>query len=104
MSQQRMLTVLFSQLWIGGDSIGARKPKIGISVATYLVQMTNFKLSERLLPNAQEKLTIQKQRLSASYHCSRCGSVQLKIIFKAGDAKVYPYFQCQDCQMEDRIS
>jgi DNA-directed RNA polymerase subunit RPC12/RpoP len=77
---------------------------IGISFAVYLIQMTTFKLSERLLPGAQEKLTIQKQRLSASYHCSRCSSVQLKIIFKAGDAKVYPYFQCQDCRMEDRIS
>jgi DNA-directed RNA polymerase subunit RPC12/RpoP len=66
--------------------------------------MANFKSSERASPNEQEKSVIQRQRLNASYHCSRCGSVQLKIIFKAGDAKVYPYFHCQDCQMEDRIS
>jgi DNA-directed RNA polymerase subunit RPC12/RpoP len=77
---------------------------IGISVAAYMAQMATFKSSKRLSPNEQQESVIQRQRLNASYHCTRCGSVQLKIIFKAGDAKVYPYFQCQDCQMEDPIS
>ena len=56
------------------------------------------------MSNSDENLTIQKHRLNASYHCSRCGSVRLKIVFKAGDTKTHPFFQCQECQMEDRIS
>jgi DNA-directed RNA polymerase subunit RPC12/RpoP len=83
---------------------GNLKQVIGISAAACSSQMSTFKLSERLPPSSDEKLTTQKQRLSASYHCSRCGSVRLKIVFKARDAKTHPFFQCQECQMEDRIS
>jgi hypothetical protein len=78
--------------------------KIGILFAVYVDEMTNDNLSERFLPGTQEASMIQRHRLNAFYHCSKCGSAKLNIVFKVGDARVHPYFHCHDCQMEERIS
>jgi hypothetical protein len=60
--------------------------------------------SEKLLPSRPEKLRFQRPTVSPAYHCSRCGATVLKIIFKVDGSKIHPYFQCQECQMSDRIS